>query len=617
MYNPPPSVTGNSDVIENLRNIAIIAHVDHGKTTLVDKLLSQSGTLGERAATPDRVMDSNDLERERGITILAKNTAIRWQDYRINIVDTPGHADFGGEVERILTMVDSVLLLVDAVDGPMPQTRFVTQKALALGLRPIVVINKIDRPGARPQWVLNKTFDLFDRLGASDEQLDFPVIYTSALYGYAGTDSQVRSGDMTPLFKMIVEQVPAPLVDVTGPFQMQVSSLDYSSYTGVIGIGRINRGCVRTNTQVIIVDREKAQRSGRVLQIFGFLGLERLEVPEARAGDIIAFTGIEDLDISDTLCDPKRVEALPPLIVDEPTVSMTFQVNTSPFAGREGKYVTSRQIRERLLREQVHNVALRVEETDDPDKFRVSGRGELHLSILIENMRREGYELGVSRPEVIYREVDGQWQEPYEQLTVDVEDQHQGAVMEKLGERGADLHNMMPDGKGRVRLDFIIPSRGLIGFRTGFLTATQGTGLIYHVFDHYGPARKGDFGQRVNGVLIAKGTGKALGYSLFNLQERGRLFIGPGEEVYEGRIIGMHSRGNDLVVNPLKGKQLTNIRAAGSDENILLTPPVRMSLEQALEFIDDDELVEVTPKSIRLRKKLLFEHERKRAARAS
>jgi GTP-binding protein len=617
MYNPPPFVTGNTPVIENLRNIAIIAHVDHGKTTLVDKLLSQSGTLGDRAVTPDRVMDSNDLERERGITILAKNTAIRWKDYRINIVDTPGHADFGGEVERILSMVDSVLLLVDAVDGPMPQTRFVTQKALARGLCPIVVINKIDRPGARPEWVLNKTFDLFDRLGATDEQLDFPVIYASALYGYSGTDSQVRTGDMTPLLEVIIDKVPVPAVDIDGPFQMQVSSLDYSSYTGVIGIGRINRGRIKGNSPVILVDRDGHERSARVLQLFGFLGLQRLEVSEARAGDIIAFTGIDDLDISDTLCDPKQVDALPPLIVDEPTVSMTFQVNTSPFAGREGKYVTSRQIRERLMREQVHNVALRVEETNDPDKFRVSGRGELHLSILIENMRRDGYELGVSRPEVIYREVGDQWQEPYEQLTVDIEDQHQGAVMEKLGERGADLQNMLPDGKGRVRLDFIIPSRGLIGFRTGFLTATQGTGLIYHVFDHYGPVKNTDFGQRINGVLIAKGSGKALGYALFNLQERGRLFIGPGDEVYEGRIIGIHSRGNDLVVNPLKGKQLTNIRAAGSDENILLTPPIRMSLEQALEFIDDDELVEVTPKSIRLRKKLLLEHERKRAARAS
>jgi len=604
-------------VIERLRNIAIIAHVDHGKTTLVDQLLSQSGTLGDRAAAPERVMDSNDLERERGITILSKNTAIKWQGYRINIVDTPGHADFGGEVERVLSMVDSVLLLVDAVDGPMPQTRFVTQKALQRGLRPIVVINKIDRPSARPDWVLDQTFDLFDRLGATDEQLDFPVVYASGLEGFASTDVDARAGDMTPLFQMIVDRVPAPNVDMDGPFQMQVSSLDYNSYVGVIGIGRISRGRIKSNTPVTVVDLHGKQRNARVLQLFGFLGLERVEAPEAQAGDIIAFTGIDGLGISDTLCSPTQVEALPALTVDEPTVSMTFQVNNSPFAGREGKFVTSRQIRERLDRELVHNVALRVENTDDPDKFRVSGRGELHLSILIENMRREGYELGVSRPEVINREIDGVLQEPNEQLTVDVEEQHQGAVMEKLGERGADMQNMVPDGKGRVRLDFIIPSRGLIGFRTEFLTATQGSGLLYHVFDHYAPVKKGDFGKRINGVLIANGAGKALAYALFNLQDRGRLFIDPGQAVYEGMVIGIHSRSNDLVVNPLKAKQLTNIRAAGSDENILLTPPIRMSLEQALEFIDDDELVEVTPKSIRLRKKLLLEHERKRAARAS
>ena len=604
-------------MIERLRNIAIIAHVDHGKTTLVDQLLSQSGTLGDRAAAPERIMDSNDLERERGITILSKNTAIKWQDYRINIVDTPGHADFGGEVERVLSMVDSVLLLVDAVDGPMPQTRFVTQKALQRGLRPIVVINKIDRPSARPDWVLDQTFDLFDRLGATDEQLDFPVVYASGLEGFASTDVDARAGDMTPLFQMIVDRVPAPNVDMDGPFQMQVSSLDYNSYVGVIGIGRISRGRIKTNTPVTVIDLHGKQRNARVLQLFGFLGLERVETPEAQAGDIIAFTGIDGLGISDTLCSPTQVEALPALTVDEPTVSMTFQVNNSPFAGREGKFVTSRQIRERLDRELVHNVALRVENTDDPDKFRVSGRGELHLSILIENMRREGYELGVSRPEVINREIDGVLQEPNEQLTVDVEEQHQGAVMEKLGERGADMQNMVPDGKGRVRLDFIIPSRGLIGFRTEFLTATQGSGLLYHVFDHYAPVKKGDFGKRINGVLIANGAGKALAYALFNLQDRGRLFIDPGQAVYEGMVIGIHSRGNDLVVNPLKAKQLTNIRAAGSDENILLTPPIRMSLEQALEFIDDDELVEVTPKSIRLRKKLLLEHERKRAARAS
>ncbi len=604
-------------VVQDLRNIAIIAHVDHGKTTLVDKLLQQSGTLASRGPTQERVMDSNVLEKERGITILAKNTAVSWRDYRINIVDTPGHADFGGEVERVLSMVDSVLLLVDAVDGPMPQTRFVTQKAFARGLKPIVVINKIDRPGARANWVLDQTFDLFDRLGATEEQLDFPVIYTSALQGYAGLDPEVRDGDMTPLFEAIVKHVPPPQVDVEGPFQMQVSQLDYNSYVGVIGIGRITRGRIKANSPVVIVDREGKKRNGRMLQILGFLGLERIEVPEAQAGDIVAFTGIEELNISDTLCDPRAVEALPPLMVDEPTVSMTFQVNTSPFAGRDGKYVTSRQIRERLQRELLHNVALRVTDTEDPDKFRVSGRGELHLGILIENMRREGYELGVSRPEVIIKEVDGEKHEPYEQLTVDVEEQHQGTVMEKLGARGGDLQNMMPDGKGRVRLDFIIPSRGLIGFRTEFLTATQGTGLMYNVFDHYGPMKRGNYGQRINGVLIANGMGKALGYALFNLQERGRLFIGPGEEIYEGMIVGIHARDNDLVVNPLKAKQLTNIRAAGSDENILLTPPIRLSLEQALEFIDDDELVEVTPNYIRLRKKQLLEHERKRAARAS
>ena len=604
-------------MIERLRNIAIIAHVDHGKTTLVDQLLVQSGTLGDRAAAPERVMDSNDLERERGITILSKNTAIEWNDYHINIVDTPGHADFGGEVERVLSMVDSVLLLVDAVEGPMPQTRFVTQKALALGLKPIVVINKIDRPGARPDWVLDQTFDLFDRLGASDEQLDFSVVYASGLQGFAGLEPDIRDGDMTPLFRVIVDTVPAPDVDTEGPFQMQVSSLDYNSYVGVIGIGRITRGRISTNTPVTVVDREGVQRNARVLQINGFLGLERVEVPEARAGDIIAFTGIDGLGISDTLCDPACVEPMPPLSIDEPTISMTFQVNNSPFCGREGKFVTSRQIRERLDRELVHNVALRVEDTDDPDKFRVSGRGELHLSILIETMRREGYELGVSRPEVIYREVDGVLEEPYEQLTVDVEEQHQGTVMEKLGERGADLRDMAPDGNGRVRLEFIIPSRGLIGFRTEFLTATQGSGLLYNVFAHYAPARKGTFGQRTNGVLIANGAGKALAYALFNLQERGRLFVEHGQPVYEGMLIGIHTRSNDLVVNPLKGKQLTNIRAAGTDENLVLTPPIRMTLEQALEFIDDDELVEVTPESIRLRKKLLLEHERKRAARAS
>jgi GTP-binding protein len=604
-------------MISKLRNIAIIAHVDHGKTTLVDQLLSQSGTLGDRAAAPERVMDSNELEKERGITILSKNTAIRWGDYRINIVDTPGHADFGGEVERVLSMVDSVLLLVDAVEGPMPQTRFVTQKAFDLGLKPIVVINKIDRPGSRPHWVLDQTFELFDRLGATDEQLDFPVIYASALQGYACVEADQPSEDMTPLFEAIIEQVEPPKVDPDAPFQMQVITLDYNSYVGVIGIGRILRGKLRTNMPVTLVDRDGKQRNARVGQVFGFLGLERIEVPEAEAGDIIAFTGIDKLGISDTLCDPSCIEALPALSVDEPTVSMTFQVNNSPFVGKDGKYVTSRNIHERLQRELIHNVALRVEDTGDPDKFKVSGRGELHLAILIETMRREGFELGVSRPEVIIREIDGVQQEPYEQVTVDIEDTHQGTIMEKLGERGGELTDMVPDGKGRVRLDYIMPSRGLIGFRTEFLTGTQGTGLIYSVFSHYGPIKPGEYGQRTSGVLIANGAGKALGYALFNLQERGRLFIGHGEEVYEGGLIGIHSRSNDLVVNPLKGKQLTNIRAAGTDENIQLSPPIRMSLEQALEFIDDDELVEVTPNHIRLRKKLLLEHERKRSARSA
>jgi GTP-binding protein len=603
-------------MIENLRNIAIIAHVDHGKTTLVDQLLKQSDTLDERTQLEERAMDSNDQERERGITILAKNTAIRWGDYRINIVDTPGHADFGGEVERVLSMVDSVLLLVDAVDGPMPQTRFVTQKALARGLKPIVVINKIDRPSARPDWVLDQTFDLFDRLGATDEQLDFPVVYASGLNGFAGLDESVREGDMTPLFEVIVKEVEAPAVDVDGPFQMQVSQLDYNSYVGVIGIGRIMRGKVQTNSPVTIVDREGKTRKGRIGQILGFLGLERVEVEEATAGDIIAFSGIEELHISDTLCDPNAVEALPPLSVDEPTVSMTFQVNTSPFAGKDGKFVTSRNIRERLDKELLHNVALRVEDTGDPDKFRVSGRGELHLSVLIENMRREGFELGVSRPEVIFKEVDGETHEPFEQLTVDVEEEHQGSVIEKLNLRGADMKNMVPDGKGRIRIDFIIPSRGLIGFRTEFLTATQGTGLIYSVFDHYGPKKKGEYGQRINGVLISNGAGKALAYALFNLQDRGRLFIGHGEEVYEGMVIGIHSRDNDLTVNPLKAKQLTNIRAAGTDENLILSPPIEMTLERALEFIDEDELVEVTPHHIRIRKKYLLEHERKKYSRS-
>lgn len=552
------------DSIKNLRNIAIIAHVDHGKTTLVDKLMQQSGTFGARQVVAERAMDSNDLERERGITILAKNTAIRWRDYRINIVDTPGHADFGGEVERVLSMVDSVLLLVDAVDGPMPQTRFVTQKAFACGLKPIVVINKVDRPGARPDWVLDQTFDLFDRLGATDEQLDFPVIYASALQGYAGLTSDVRSGDMTPLFEAIVQHVSPPAVDPDGPFQMQVSSLSYSSYVGTIGVGRITRGRVKSNSPVVVVSRDGKRRNGRVLQIFGFLGLDRVEVPDAQAGDIIAFTGIDDLGISDTLCDPANVEALPALSVDEPTVSMTFQVNTSPFAGKEGKFVTSRQIRDRLQKELIHNVALRVEDTEDPDKFKVSGRGELHLSILIENMRREGFELAVSRPQVILKEINGEMCEPYEMLTVDVEEQHQGAIMEKLGMHKGDLLDMVSDGKGRVRLEYRIPARGLIGFHTEFLTITSGTGLMHHVFDNYAPIKKGNIGGRINGVLISNGMGKSVAFGLFNLQDRGKLFIGAGEELYEGMIVGIHSRDNDLVVNPLKAKQLTNMRASST-----------------------------------------------------
>jgi GTP-binding protein len=561
-------------------------------------------------------MDSNDLERERGITILSKNTAIRWGDYRINIVDTPGHADFGGEVERVLSMVDSVLLLVDAQEGPMPQTRFVTQKAFKHGLRPIVVVNKIDKPGARPSWVIDQVFDLFDRLGATDEQLDFPVIYASALNGYASADETVREGDMTPLFEAIVEHCPTPPVDPEGPFQMQVSTLDYNSYVGAIAIGRIARGAVRPNQQIVVEKADGDTHRAKIGLVYGYLGLQRFEVEQARAGDIVALSGIEAPNVSDTLCHPDCVEALPPLVVDEPTVSMTFQVNNSPFAGRQGKYLTSRQLKDRLERELLHNVALRVEEGNDPEKFKVSGRGELHLSILLENMRREGYELAVSRPEVIFREIDGEICEPYEQLTVDVEDTHQGAIMEALGMRRGELRDMVPDGKGRVRLDYEIPSRGLIGFQTEFMTLTSGTGLMYHVFDHYGPAQGGGIAPRNNGVMIANGTGKVLGYALMNLQERGRLVVKPGEEVYEGQIVGIHARENDLTVNPLKAKQLTNIRAAGKDDNVLLTPPVVFSLEQALEFIADDELVEITPAAIRLRKRFLKEHERKRFGRS-
>ena len=602
-------------MIEKLRNIAIIAHVDHGKTTLVDCLLQQSGTLDRRSEGAERVMDSNDQERERGITILAKNTAIEWDGYHINIVDTPGHADFGGEVERVLSMVDSVLLLVDAVDGPMPQTRFVTSKAFEQGLNPIVVINKVDRPGARPDWVVDQVFDLFDRLGATEEQLDFPIIYTSAIQGIAGLEHEHMSADMQPLFQTVIDKVPAPAVNSAGPLQMQISALDYSSYVGVIGVGRITRGVLTPNTQVLVVGGEGATRKGRVLQVMGYLGLERIDVESAEAGDIVCVTGIEDLNISDTLCDPESPEALPPLSVDEPTVSMTFQVNDSPFAGKEGKYVTSRNIKERLERELIHNVALRVEPGDSPDKFKVSGRGELHLSVLIETMRREGFEMGVSRPEVIQKEVDGVLQEPYEQLVIDCEDQHQGAVMEELGQRRAKLENMVPDGKGRVRLEFIIPARGLIGFRSLFLTLTSGGGIMTHVFDHYGAVKNAEISHRTNGVLVSMVKGKTLGYSLFNLQDRGRMFINPNVDVYEGQIIGLHSRSNDLAVNPTKGKQLTNVRASGTDEALTLSPPVRHTLEQALEFIEDDELVEVTPVSIRLRKKLLLEHERRRAGR--
>ena len=600
-----------------LRNIAIIAHVDHGKTTLVDKLLQQSGTFDERAELVERVMDSNDIEKERGITILAKPTALTWSDYRINIVDTPGHADFGGEVERILSMVDSVILLVDAVDGPMPQTRFVTQKAFEHNLNPIVVINKIDREGARPDWVLDQTFDLFDMLGASDEQLDFPVIYASAINGYATDDAENITENMDQLFQTIIDHVPPPPVEEDKPFQMQVSQLDYSSYLGVIGIGRIKQGTVSTNSPVTVIDTRGNTKNGRIGKVFGFKGLERIEVPEAKAGDIVAITGIDELFISDTICDRDAVTALPALSVDEPTVTMTFQVNTSPFAGQEGKYLTSRQIRDRLQKELLHNVALRVEDTDDPEKFKVSGRGELHLSVLIENMRREGFELAVSRPEVIYKEVDGEVHEPYENLTVDIADENQGSIMQALQERGGDLQSMTPDGKGRVRLDFSIPSRGMIGFQTDFMTMTSGSGLIYHVFDKYAVKKNKSFGQRKNGVLISNGTGKALGFAIFNLQERGKMMIGPSQMVYEGQVVGIHSRDNDLTVNPLKGKQLTNVRASGKDDAIALVPPIKHTLESALEFIDDDELVEITPESIRVRKRFLLEHERKRASRAT
>ena len=589
--------------INNLRNVAIIAHVDHGKTTLVDKLLQQSGTLDRKNMDSERVMDSDDQEKERGITILAKNTAIEWKEHRINIVDTPGHADFGGEVERVLSMVDSVLLLVDAVDGPMPQTRFVTQKAFDQGLNPILVINKIDRPGARPDWVLDQVFDLFDRLGGNDEQLDFPVVYASALNGIAGLDENEMSDDMSPLMDLILDKVNPPEVNDEGPLQMQISALDYNSYVGVIGIGRITRGKIKPNEQVVVIDTDDNERKGKVLQVMGYNGLERIEVTEAQAGDIICVTGVDKLNISDTLCSPEKIEGLPPLSVDEPTVSMTFQVNNSPFAGKEGKYISSRNLKERLEQELIHNVALRVEPGDSPDKFKVSGRGELHLSVLIENMRREDYELGVSKPEVIQKDVNGEIHEPFEQIVIDIEDQHQGSVMEEMGQRKADLQNMEPDGKGRIKLEFIAPSRGMIGFRSSFLTMTSGTGIMTSVFDHYGKAKDGELAKRQNGVLVSMAAGKTLAYSLFNLQERGRMFVGHGTDVYIGQIVGLHSRDNDLPVNPTKAKQLTNIRAAGTDENLILTPHIEHTLEQALEFVEDDELVEVTPKSIRLRKK--------------
>jgi GTP-binding protein len=598
-----------------LRNIAIIAHVDHGKTTLVDKLLQQSGTFDERAELVERVMDSNDIEKERGITILAKPTALTWKDYRINIVDTPGHADFGGEVERILSMVDSVLLLVDAVDGPMPQTRFVTQKAFEHDLKPIVVINKIDRDGARPDWVLDQTFDLFDMLGATDEQLDFPVIYASAINGYATDDHTKLTDNMDMLFQTIIDHVPPPPVAIDKPFQMQISQLDYSSYLGIIGIGRIKQGSIRSNSPITVIDVAGKTKNGRIAKIFGFKGIERIEIEEGNAGDIVAITGVEPLFISDTVCDRDAVVALPPLTIDEPTVTMTFQVNTSPYAGQEGKYLTSRQIRERLQKELLHNVALRVEDTPNPDKFKVSGRGELHLSVLIENMRREGFELAVSRPEVIYKTVDGETHEPYESVTIDIDDEHQGTIMKAMQERGGDLSNMTPDGKGRVRLDFLIPSRGLIGFQTDFMTLTSGSGLMYHVFDRYALKKNQSFGQRKNGVLISNGTGKALGFAIFNLQDRGKMIISATQMVYEGQVVGIHSRENDLTVNPLKGKQLTNVRASGTDEALRLVPPIKHTLESALEFIDDDELVEITPESIRIRKRFLHEHERKRAGR--
>lgn len=600
---------------QQLRNIAIIAHVDHGKTTLIDKILQQAGALQRGEEDVERLMDSNDIEKERGITILAKNTALDWHGHHINIVDTPGHADFGGEVERILSMVDSVLLIVDAVDGPMPQTRFVTSKAFANGLNPILMVNKIDREGARPDWVVDEVFELFDQLGANDEQLDFPVVYGSAIEGRAGLSMDNIEDDMSCLMQTILDHVPAPQVEPDAPLQMQISALDYNSYVGVIGLGRIARGTVKKGQQVTIVGADGKNRKGKVLQVMGYQGLERVEVDSSEAGNIVCITGIEGLQISDTICDPAHPEALPPLVVDEPTISMTFQVNTSPFAGQDGKFVTSRNIKDRLERELIHNVALRVEATDSADRFKVSGRGELHLSVLIENMRREGFELGVSRPEVILKEVDGKSHEPFENVLLDVEDQHQGGVMEEMGRRKATLTNLLPDGKGRVRLEYVAPSRGLIGFRSEFLTLTSGTGIMTSTYSHYGDIVSADMEGRINGVLVSMASGKALAFALFNLQARGRLFIDPNEQIYEGQIVGLHARGNDLVVNPLKGKQLTNVRASGTDESIILNGRIKHTLEQAIEFIEDDELVEVTPNNLRIRKKLLTENERKRAGR--
>ncbi len=602
-------------MIENLRNIAIIAHVDHGKTTLVDALLRASGTLDRKELDSDRVMDSNDQEKERGITILAKNTAIKWHDYNINIVDTPGHADFGGEVERVMSMVDCVLLVVDSIDGPMPQTRFVTQKAFQSGLNPIVVINKVDRPGARPDWVVDQVFDLFDNLGATEDQLDFPIVYTSALNGTSGLDPAEMTDNMDVLFQSVIDFVKPPKVDLDGPFQMQISALDYNNFLGVIGIGRITRGRIKANSPVTSIDAEGKRRNGRILKLMGHHGLHRVEVEEAQAGDIVCVSGFEPLFISDTLCDQQHVEALPPLSVDEPTVSMTFQVNDSPFAGKEGKFVTSRNLKERLEKELLHNVALRVEQGDDVDKFKVSGRGELHLSVLIETMRREGYELGISRPEVVIKEVDGVKQEPYENVILDIEEQHQGSIMEQFGLRRGELTNMVPDGKGRIRLEYTVPSRGLIGFRNQFMTMTSGTGILTGMFSHYGPIKTGEVTSRQQGVLVSMATGKALTYSLETLQERGKLFLSPGEEIYEGQLAGIHSRDNDLAINPTKAKKLDNMRVTGKEETTALVPPIRFSLEQALEFIEDDELVEVTPKSIRLRKKYLTENDRKRHGR--